>query len=80
MSDHDSTNRRRRDERNPRIRKLLRDRSSKRLSLLGKLKHARTLKIDSAVQSAGQLKMTFQQRAGLFELVDYFFRFQILTS
>ena len=80
MPDHNPANRRGRHELNPRIGKLLRDRSSKRFRLLWKLKHTRTLKIDRAVQPAGQLKVPFQQRAGLFELVDYLFRIQVFTS
>jgi hypothetical protein len=32
------------------------------------------------VQTTRESKVTFQQRARLFELVDYFFRIQIITS
>jgi hypothetical protein len=80
VTDHYSADRGRRHELNSRRRKLLRNRSSERFRFFGKLQHQRTLKVDRAVQTTRESKVTFQQRARLFELVDYFFRIQIITS
>jgi hypothetical protein len=75
MPDHDPADRRRRYELNslslpP---KLARDRFTKRSRLVRKLKHERTLEIDRAMQAARKLEMTFKQRPGRLEFVDYLF-------
>src|SRR5690348_5807128 len=80
MSDHDSANRGRRHELNSLALILLRNPASKSFCSLRKLKHERALQIDRAVQTTGQLKMTFQKRAGSSELIDQLFGVQLLTS
>jgi len=80
MTNHDSTDRRRRDELNSLPLKLLGNRFSKRLSVLRKLKHERTLQIDRAMQTTRKLKMALEQSAGLSELIDHLFSVQCLTS
>jgi len=80
MTNHDPANRRRRDESNSGTGKLLRKRTSKRFRLLRELQHQPALQVDSAVQTARELEVTFQQRARVFELIYYRFRGQILTS
>src|SRR6185503_15087324 len=73
MTDYYSANRRRRYEFDSLVLppESLRDGFTKRRRLLGKLKHQRALEIDCAVQTAGKLKVAFQQRAGLFELINH---------
>jgi DNA polymerase III epsilon subunit family exonuclease len=43
---------------------------------VGVLQHERTLQIDRAVQSAGEQKVSLQQRAGLSKFLDHLFRLQ----
>src|SRR4051794_14525637 len=80
MTNHDPTNRRRRNELNSLPSKLFGNRAPECLSSLRKLKHERTLQIDRAVQAAGKLKMALQQRTGCSELIDNLFSVQVLTS
>jgi hypothetical protein len=80
MSNHDPANRRRRHQLNSLPLKLLRNRAPECLSALGKLKHERTLQIDRAMQTAGELKVAIQQRASRSELIDHLFSVHVLTS
>ena len=80
MPDHDPANRRRRNQLNALPRIQLSNRAPEGFRLLRKLKHERALQIDRAVQAAGKLKVTFEERSYVPELIDDLFWFQILTS
>src|SRR6185369_1089734 len=80
VTDHEAANRGRCNQLNACPSKFLRDRAPEALSLVRKLKHQRTLQVNGAVQTTGELKMTFQQRTGLSELIDNLFRVQFATS
>ena len=80
MTNNDATDRGRRDELNSLPLKFLGNRSSERFSLFRKLKHERTLQVDRAVQAAGKLKVTLEQRAGFSELIYNLLCVQSLTS
>src|SRR5262245_49010564 len=60
--------------------KMFGDSFAKRLRPLRELKHSRTLKVNSAVKTARQLKMALEQSVRFFESIDYLFWLQISTS
>src|SRR5688500_14636192 len=80
MPEDEPANRRRGHALNPLPGKLARNSVTERRGPFRKLEHERTMEIDRAMQTTRELKVAFQQRARLFELINHFISVQLFTS